>query len=315
MPILRIDKEHVLRGRTASEVYFDYMRSLRVEFDEFFVDGVILMIEIGLGPCGELRYPSNPVKHGWRYPGVGEFQAFAQVTIRGTENLHTSRLLCSAIETEPPMCKRLLDCQAALPLSDFAINSGDSQIVHMYVANFVAIPPNSCSPSNPVKHGWRYPGVGEFQVSLDMTFSNNSDVQCLKMRLKHRNTRSGPEDQKMEDLIIPGRIKHVSFVIEAIMIAIMAGFHWWYKTAGHAAELTACFYNPSNRDGYAAIMQMLKKHGVALNFKSAQMCISDPHMDSSEAFGDPDGLAWQVTANLESCERKLAAPIGGKMGG
>lgn len=50
------------------------MRSFRVEFDEFFVDGVISMIEIGLGPCGELRYPSNPVKHGWRYPGVGEFQ-------------------------------------------------------------------------------------------------------------------------------------------------------------------------------------------------------------------------------------------------
>ncbi|KVH89109.1 hypothetical protein Ccrd_008910 [Cynara cardunculus var. scolymus] len=42
------------------QVYFDYMRSFRVEFDEFFVDGVISMIEIGLGPCGELRYPSNP---------------------------------------------------------------------------------------------------------------------------------------------------------------------------------------------------------------------------------------------------------------
>lgn len=32
------------------------------------------MIEVGLGPCGELSYPSNPVKHGWRFPGVGEFQ-------------------------------------------------------------------------------------------------------------------------------------------------------------------------------------------------------------------------------------------------
>ncbi|KAK9147502.1 hypothetical protein Scep_006259 [Stephania cephalantha] len=31
-----IDKERVLRGRTAAEVYFDYMRSFRVEFDEFF---------------------------------------------------------------------------------------------------------------------------------------------------------------------------------------------------------------------------------------------------------------------------------------
>lgn len=50
------------------------MRSFRVEFDEFFENGLISMIVVGLGPCGELRYPFNPVKHGWRYPGIGEFQ-------------------------------------------------------------------------------------------------------------------------------------------------------------------------------------------------------------------------------------------------
>lgn len=57
-----------------AQVYFDYMRSFRIEFGEFFEDGVISEIEIGLGPCGELRYPSYPIKHGWRYPGIGEFQ-------------------------------------------------------------------------------------------------------------------------------------------------------------------------------------------------------------------------------------------------
>lgn len=56
------------------QVYFDYMRSFRVEFDEFFEDGIISEIEVGLGPCGELRYPSYPAKHDWRYPGIGEFQ-------------------------------------------------------------------------------------------------------------------------------------------------------------------------------------------------------------------------------------------------
>lgn len=56
------------------QVYFDYMRSFRIEFNDFFEDGIITMIQIGLGPCGELRYPSCPVKHGWRYPGIGEFQ-------------------------------------------------------------------------------------------------------------------------------------------------------------------------------------------------------------------------------------------------
>lgn len=56
------------------KVYFDFMRSFRVEFDEYFEDGIISEIEIGLGACGELRYPSYPAKHGWKYPGIGEFQ-------------------------------------------------------------------------------------------------------------------------------------------------------------------------------------------------------------------------------------------------
>lgn len=87
------------------------------------------------------------------------------------------------------------------------------------------------------------------------------------------------------------KIKQNNFVI----LEQVPGIHWWYKTASHAAELTAGFYNPSNRDGYAPVMETLKKHGVALNFTLAQMGISDPHMDSSEAFEDPDGLAWQVS--------------------
>ncbi|KAM2906539.1 hypothetical protein COP2_046285 [Malus domestica] len=64
-----IDKERVLRGRTAVEVYFDHLRSFRVEFDEFFEEGIISEIEVGLGPCGELQYPSYPEQHGWKYPG------------------------------------------------------------------------------------------------------------------------------------------------------------------------------------------------------------------------------------------------------
>ena len=53
------------------------MRSFRVEFDEFFEDKIISEIEVGLGPCGELRYPSYPAKHDWKYPGIGEFQVLS----------------------------------------------------------------------------------------------------------------------------------------------------------------------------------------------------------------------------------------------
>ncbi|KAM2274875.1 hypothetical protein ACFX1S_044628 [Malus domestica] len=35
--------------------------------------GIISEIEVGLGPCRELQYP-YPERHGWKYPGIGEFQ-------------------------------------------------------------------------------------------------------------------------------------------------------------------------------------------------------------------------------------------------
>ena len=75
----------------------------------------------------------------------------------------------------------------------------------------------------------------------------------------------------------------------------LSGIYWWYKTASHAAELTAGFYNPCNRDGYAAIMAMLKKHGAALNFMCAECGLLDQHVDFPGALADPEGLAWQVS--------------------
>ncbi|KAJ3689319.1 hypothetical protein LUZ61_018483 [Rhynchospora tenuis] len=81
-----IDKERVLLGRTALEVYFDFMRSFRVEMDEFFKEGVISNIEVGLGPCGELRYPSYPTEQGWIYPGIDEFQCYDQYLLKSLRN-------------------------------------------------------------------------------------------------------------------------------------------------------------------------------------------------------------------------------------
>ncbi|RXH76071.1 hypothetical protein DVH24_001650, partial [Malus domestica] len=60
-----IDKERVLRGRTAVE------------------EGIISEIEVGLGLCGELQYPSYPEQHGWKYPGIGEFQGLLIYWIGG----------------------------------------------------------------------------------------------------------------------------------------------------------------------------------------------------------------------------------------
>lgn len=76
--------------------------------------------------------------------------------------------------------------------------------------------------------------------------------------------------------------------------------HWWYKTASHAAELTAGIYNSSNRDGYASVMSMLKKHGAALCFACSETSLMDHNMDFSESLADPEGLLWQVSTTNSS---------------
>ncbi|KAH8948977.1 hypothetical protein BDL97_10G006000 [Sphagnum fallax] len=71
-----IDKVPVLQERTALQVYYEYMLSFRQQMEGFFADGTITEIEVGLGPCGELRYPSYAQTQGWTFPGIGEFQCY-----------------------------------------------------------------------------------------------------------------------------------------------------------------------------------------------------------------------------------------------
>ncbi|GLT60656.1 hypothetical protein SLA2020_334130 [Shorea laevis] len=230
-----IDKERVLRGRTALEVYFDYMRSFRVEFDEFFVDGIISMVEIGLGPCGELRYPSCPVKHGWRYPGIGEFQCYDQYMLKSLR-----------------------------------------KAAEMRGHAFWARGPDNAGSYNSLPHETGF-------------FCDGGDYDGYYGRffLKWYSQILVEHGDRVLSL--------AKLAFEGMCIAAkLPGIHWWYKTASHASELTAGFYNPCNRDGYASIATMLKKHGAALNFTCAELHFVDQHEDSQEGMADPQGLIWQV---------------------
>ncbi|OMO78781.1 Glycoside hydrolase, family 14B, plant [Corchorus capsularis] len=230
-----IDKERVLKGRTAVEVYFDYMRSFRVEFDDFFVDGVISEIEVGLGPCGELRYPSYPAKHGWTYPGIGEFQCYDKYLMKS--------------------------------LSKAAEIRGHS---------FWARAPDDAGSYNSKPHETGFFRDGGDYDSYYGRFFLNWYSQVL---VDH-----GDRVLALANLAFEG----------TCIAAKLSGIHWWYKTASHAAELTAGFYNPANRNGYAPIAAMLKKHGVALNFTCVELRTLNQHEDFPEALADPEGLVWQV---------------------
>lgn len=105
--------EGALAGRSPLRCYRDFMEAFRAEFEQELGGGggrrkrrrggskrtangggdgagdeeedededddapalaVIDEVVVGAGPCGELRYPSYFEPHGWRFPGVGEFQ-------------------------------------------------------------------------------------------------------------------------------------------------------------------------------------------------------------------------------------------------
>lgn len=68
--------------------------------------------------------------------------------------------------------------------------------------------------------------------------------------------------------------------------------YWWYRTASHAAELTAGYYNPTNQDGYSPVFEVLKKHSVTMKFVCSGLQITCQEND--DAFADPEGLSWQV---------------------
>ncbi|KAI9177966.1 hypothetical protein LWI28_021174 [Acer negundo] len=71
-----VDHQPLFDGRTAVEIYSDYMKSFRETMSDFLESGLIIDIEVGLGPAGELRYPSYPESQGWVFPGIGEFQCY-----------------------------------------------------------------------------------------------------------------------------------------------------------------------------------------------------------------------------------------------
>ncbi|ONM53705.1 Beta-amylase 2 chloroplastic [Zea mays] len=230
-----VDKERVLQGRTAVEVYFDFMRSFRVEFDEYFEDGIISEIEIGLGACGELRYPSYPAKHGWKYPGIGEFQCYDRYLQKSLRKAAEAR--GHTIWARGPDNAGHYNSEPNL--TGFFCDGGDYDSYY-----------------------------GRFFLSwYSQALVDHADRVLMLARLAFEGTN----------------------------IAVkVSGVHWWYKTASHAAELTAGFYNPCNRDGYAPIAAVLKKYDAALNFTCVELRTMDQHEVYPEAFADPEGLVWQV---------------------
>ncbi|OWM72278.1 hypothetical protein CDL15_Pgr018163 [Punica granatum] len=228
-----IDKERVLRGRTGIEVYFDFMRSLRTEFDDLFNEGLISAIEIGLGASGELRYPSFPEGMGWRYPGIGEFQCYdryLQQNLRKAAKLRGHSFWARAPDNAGQYNSRPHE-------TGFFCERGDYD---SYYGRF-------------------------FLHWYAQTLMDHADNVLSLSNLAFEETR---------------------------IIVKVPAIYWWYKTCSHAAELTAGYYNSTNRDGYFPVFEVLKRHSVTLKFACSGLPILCQEND--EALADPEGLNWQV---------------------
>lgn len=68
---LSVDDLPILDGKTPLEVYKDFYENFKTAFAQY-LDSTVTGISIGLGPNGELRYPSNHIQGS----GAGEFQCY-----------------------------------------------------------------------------------------------------------------------------------------------------------------------------------------------------------------------------------------------
>lgn len=228
-----IDRERILEHRTGREVYYEFMRSFRAEFNDLFTEGLISAVEIGLGASGELKYPSFSERNGWRFPGIGEFQCYDKFLL--------------------------------LSLKDAAKKRGHP--------SWATGPDNAgCHNSRP--HETRF-------------FCERGDYDSYYGRFFLQWYTQTLIDHV--DIILSAATEVFD---EAPLVVKIPGIHWWYKTSSHAAELTAGYYNTSNRDGYSPLFEVLKKHNATIKLVSKETQIS-PH-DLDEASADPNGLCWQV---------------------
>ncbi|CAI0441968.1 unnamed protein product [Linum tenue] len=226
-----VDKERVLRGRTGIEVYFDFMRSFRTEFDDLFAEGLITAVEIGLGASGELRYPSFSERLGWRYPGIGEFQCYDKYL---QQNLQRAAKLRG----------------------------------HTLWAR---------SPDNAGEYNSRPHETGFFceRGDYDSYFGRFFLRWYTQLLIGHA-----------DDVLFLARL---AFEDTKLVVKIPA-VYWWYKTASHAAELTAGYYNPTNQDGYSPVFDALKKHSAVVKLVCSGLQVSG----NDAAVADPEALCWQV---------------------
>ncbi|KAJ3704177.1 hypothetical protein LUZ61_007882 [Rhynchospora tenuis] len=211
---LGVDDQPLFFGRTAIQMYRDYMKSFRENMKDFLDAGLISDIEVGLGPAGEMRYPSYTESQGWVYPGIGEFQCY--------DKYLQEDFKVAASKVGHPEWK--LPGEEAGDYNDTPSSTKFFRINGTYITE-----------------------EGKFFLTW---YSNKLIVHADRIL------------DEANKVFMGCKIK---------LAAKVAGIHWWYFHPSHAAELTAGYYNLTDRDGYRPIARMLSRHNAILNFTCVEM--------------------------------------------
>ena len=267
---LGVDRFPLFRGRTPVEMYSDFASAFLKEAHRV-LGTVVTELTVGLGPAGERRYPSYPEGDGrWRFPGVGEFQCYDAYMLADLQQ--------KATRAGHPEWGRGGPHDAGTYTSE------------PWDTGFFA----DCG-----SYSTEY---GDFFLSwYSGLLIDHADriLSAIDVVLRTHNTGC---------LLCKGEDGDKSIIRDTPKVQLglkLAGVHWYYRTASHAAELTGGYYNTRFRDGYGPIMTMLKKHNVAVNFTAVEMRDCET---PANAYCSPEKLFTQ----LKLASSKLGMPLAGE---
>jgi beta-amylase len=270
---LGADAAPVLAGRTPVQAYADFAAAFADEFSEM-LGSTIAEVTVGLGPAGELRYPSYPEGDGrWRFPGVGEFQCY-------DARMAASLAAAAAAVGRPEWGRR-----GPHDAGHYNAREAETRFFH------------------PEDGSWDSE-YGRFFLSW---YSGELVAHCDRVLGAVRGAlgAAGRPRAARAAAEAPGGGVAYALAPAARLSVKLAGVHWWFKSRSHAAELTAGYYNTRARNGYAPIFAVLARHGAGASFTCVEMRDCE---HPAEARCSPEGLLGLVLATAAAA----GVPVAGE---
>jgi len=262
---------------------------------------VIEEVVVGCGPCGELRYPSYVEAHGWRFPGVGEFQCYDRRAL--------AQLAAAAVEAGCPEWGHAGPHNAgsynSCPEDTGFFSTHDGSWSSSYGRFFLDWYSGAL-----VAHGERLLQSARAAFGPWMKPAGNIQTAASEGDVAMAAAKEGPDGMESEDAEDPRdsamgmetagcatssyaspSTRDNSRIGTLEVTMKIAGIHWYYRTHSHAAELTAGYYNTSSQNGYAPLIAMCAKYGASVTLTCVEMCDAQ---HPSEASCSPEGLLYQI---------------------